>query len=306
MSADAWIEAVERGDLAAISTALKADPSLARATTRDGDTLLHLACWQKQAAIVREILGYAPDLDARGWHGRTPLHYAVHEGGPESVPIVAALLAGGADPSIVDDGPFTVAEWANIDMVGGLEDVLALLGAPPAPAAAAEALRGAAERDAREPTVREAGFHLGPPDRGVSVRAWRSHDASGTYATALSVTIAAPTRDGGTVSAGCFPRLGSSELAAFAASLVALRALGSGTAALDVPEAHGLHVEITARRGRFQLEYAVAHPIGPPGTVDGPPSLDLAVDDAWIDARAREILAMCAALDAWSAADRGP
>src|SRR4051794_38368498 len=98
MDLDLLITRIEEGDLAAISAALRADPSLANARTADGDTLLHIACWQKQSAIVQELLAYAPDVDARGFHDRTPLHYAVHEGDLASLPIVAALLARGADP----------------------------------------------------------------------------------------------------------------------------------------------------------------------------------------------------------------
>src|SRR5687768_6277383 len=84
---------IERGEANEVAEALRTDPSLLAATTPDGDTPLHIACWQKQVAIIGTILAYSPDLNARGCYGRTPLHYAVHEGGAISVPIVAALLA---------------------------------------------------------------------------------------------------------------------------------------------------------------------------------------------------------------------
>jgi ankyrin repeat protein len=88
---------------------------------------LHIACWQKQLGIIGVLAAHQPDVNARGCYGRTPLHYAVHEGGPLSVPIVADLLARGADPSIRDDNGFTVEDWAKVEMDEGLPDVLALL-----------------------------------------------------------------------------------------------------------------------------------------------------------------------------------
>lgn len=118
---------VVRGDVAGVGAALKANPSLVSATTQDGDTLLHIACWQKQIAIIGAILAYGPDLNARGCYGRTALHYAVHEGRAISVPIVGLLLGLGADASIKDDNGFSVEDWAKVEMSEGLAGVLDLL-----------------------------------------------------------------------------------------------------------------------------------------------------------------------------------
>jgi hypothetical protein len=124
--------AVEAGDLAAITAAVAADPAAVTHRSDDGDTLLHLACWQKQAAIAMTLLAHGADVAARGCYGRTPLHYAVHEGDSRSVALVATLLARGADPGATDDLGHTVAAWARIELDDGLAEVLALLDRPQA------------------------------------------------------------------------------------------------------------------------------------------------------------------------------
>jgi ankyrin repeat protein len=121
---------IVRGDVRGVEEALRNDPSLVAAKTPDGDTPLHIACWQKQIAIIGIILAYRPDLNARGCYGRTPLHYAVHEGRAISVPIVGVLVAMGADPSIQDDNRFSVEDWAKIEMSDGLAEVLEMLRRP--------------------------------------------------------------------------------------------------------------------------------------------------------------------------------
>jgi ankyrin repeat protein len=118
---------ITRGDMQAVAAALRADASIATMTTADGDTPLHIACWQKQVAIVGTILAYQPNVDAPGCYGRTPLHYAVHEGRWISVPIVGVLLACGADPSIRDGAGFSIEDWAKIEMSDGLAEVLDML-----------------------------------------------------------------------------------------------------------------------------------------------------------------------------------
>lgn len=118
---------IERGDVHGVSEALRVDPSLVATKTPDGDTLLHIACWQKQIAIIGIILAYRPDLNAHGCYGRTPLHYAVHEGRAISVPIVGILIAMGADPFVQDENGYSVEDWAKIEMYDGLAEVLDML-----------------------------------------------------------------------------------------------------------------------------------------------------------------------------------
>lgn len=118
---------IERGDVRGVSDMLRAEPSLVSSKTEDGDTPLHIACWQKQIAIIGTILSYRPNLNTQGCYGRTPLHYAVHEGRWISVPIVGVLLAMGADPYILDNNGFSVEDWAKIEMYDGLAEVLDMI-----------------------------------------------------------------------------------------------------------------------------------------------------------------------------------
>lgn len=298
MNLSALIERVERGDHAAVAAALRADPSLATAKTGgDGDTLLHVACWQKRAAIVRELLTYPCDLDARGAYGRTPLHYAVHEGGSESVPIVAALLARGADPTLTDNNGFTAAAWAKIEMYdAALDEVLALLATPPRDA---PALAVAAEVDAREPLVREVRFRLGTAERGVGIAAYRGrYKSTGRWGTNIAVEVAVQLADGGTLCHACFPGLGEDQLARFLESLEAVRARQQAFTTLSVPDAYGTRIDVRSSPSGFRASCAVAGP-----GLGLPLKLDVTLDVAAMAALVDEVSTLCDALREWAAAD---
>jgi len=133
MTLDELIPLIEAGEADVVRKALRRQPELALARTSSGDTVLHLACWQKQLAMVELILAALPDVNARGDAGRTPLHYAVYEGRQVSVDLVRRLMERGANPGLKDDGGFTVAARARSEMTECLDEVLGLLGAPPAP-----------------------------------------------------------------------------------------------------------------------------------------------------------------------------
>ena len=132
-----WEEACVLGDLARLEHLLLRDPALARATSGDGFTALHLACFFGRAALVRALLAAGadpealaanpsalrpvhsaaasrdqatveallaanPDVDTRQARGFTALHAAAQNG---DLGIARALLAAGADRGLAaDDG----------------------------------------------------------------------------------------------------------------------------------------------------------------------------------------------------------
>jgi ankyrin repeat protein len=125
------IAAAETGDLTALQGWLAEQPTLLQWCSHDGDTLLHLACWQKQGELVPWLVNRGADVNARGWLQRTPLHYTVHEGNDSSAPLVRLLLQHGAQPDLRDLLGRTVADWARVEMHGSaLHAVLSELGEP--------------------------------------------------------------------------------------------------------------------------------------------------------------------------------
>lgn len=125
------IHAAETGDLAALQAWCAAQPGLLQWRSRDGDSLLHLACWQKQQALVEWLLAEGADINAPGWLARTPLHYAVHEGDERSAALVRLLLQHGARQDLRDSLGHSVADWARVEMHGEAQRaVLSLLNEP--------------------------------------------------------------------------------------------------------------------------------------------------------------------------------
>ncbi len=294
MSLATLIPLVERGDCDAVAAALRADPGLAHARTADGDTLLHFACWKKQVAIVMDIMGHGPDVAARGLYGRTPLHYAVHEGGPASIPVVAVLLAHGADPTIRDDNGFSVAEWAEVEMFAALDDVLTLLRAAPG----RDVLDSSVPTAIPEPMRSETSFSVGRADRFASISVYPGRDhLTGKWRTTLRVDVVVQDASGA-MTGSSFPPLGRDTLSKFASELDEVFARRSQRATLDVPEANGLRIEISAVLRGFRGRVRQRESIGPPGKAAEPLDVVVPLDEPSMRALVQQVHAACAALAA--------
>ena len=129
------MEAIVRGDAAAVDELLAASPELARArleqgATRQaakenrlggighyiyaGDTALHIAAAAYRPDIAQKLIAMGSDVRARNRRGAQPLHYAA-DGTPGSptwdpaaqAAIVACLIDAGADPNAVDKSGVT-------------------------------------------------------------------------------------------------------------------------------------------------------------------------------------------------------
>jgi ankyrin repeat protein len=95
------IEAAER-----VASVLSVDPKAANQPDGRGEVPIHFAACAKQPAVIRLLLQYGANVNARGWNQLTPLHYATH-GRMEDIQTVLmtirVLLEAGADPNLTDD-----------------------------------------------------------------------------------------------------------------------------------------------------------------------------------------------------------
>lgn len=91
----AFVNDVQRGDLARVTAALKAgqDPN---ALGRDGFRPIHFVFASKSADVAKALLDAGAEPNARIASGNTPLHYAVQA---PSADFTRALLARRADPN---------------------------------------------------------------------------------------------------------------------------------------------------------------------------------------------------------------
>ncbi|MEM6553628.1 MAG: ankyrin repeat domain-containing protein [Planctomycetota bacterium] len=94
---DEFLDLVEEGNLESVRAAVDSDPGLIESRSTEGDSALHVACWQKHIDIAAFLVNQGADINARGHQGQTPLHYAVYEGDTESSQLVEILLEAGAD-----------------------------------------------------------------------------------------------------------------------------------------------------------------------------------------------------------------
>lgn len=89
--------AAGRGDNETARRLLDEDPDSIRTRNELDNEPLHEACWAKHPKMVRLLLDRGADVNAVGDFGRTPLHFAVWDGGPEATEIVEMLVQAGAD-----------------------------------------------------------------------------------------------------------------------------------------------------------------------------------------------------------------
>jgi ankyrin repeat protein/TPR repeat protein len=90
----AFFDAVRAGDTEKVQALLKADPKLVQARTDDGNTALHLAALEGQAAVAQLLLAAGAQVNAPGLREETPLHMAMYDGHRE---LAELLLASNAN-----------------------------------------------------------------------------------------------------------------------------------------------------------------------------------------------------------------
>jgi Ankyrin repeats (many copies) len=95
--------AAGRCDTETAARLLAEDPDAIRTRNELDNEPLHEACWSKHPGLVRLLLEHGADVNAVGDSGRTPLHFAVWDGGPEAAGIVELLVQAGADVHALDE-----------------------------------------------------------------------------------------------------------------------------------------------------------------------------------------------------------
>ena len=118
---------IAEGATTIVQSCLVEDPTLIQVRNQFNNTPLHTACWHKHPEIIELLLTLGADINAIGFHGFTPLHYAVWDGDTFCIPIVATLLENGADPEITDGGGRKPSELAESELFEDREQVIALL-----------------------------------------------------------------------------------------------------------------------------------------------------------------------------------
>lgn len=102
------LDTLPASELAAM---LRERPALVHERSDLGDTLLHEACWHKRLDLVRLLIAAGADVNARGDHGRTPLHCAANDASAETMaPLIRALVEARAVPDLDDHIGFSVEE----------------------------------------------------------------------------------------------------------------------------------------------------------------------------------------------------
>lgn len=117
-------EAAAVGDAGRVSELLTADAALARASSPDGFTALHLAAFFGHVDVVQLLIRHGADVNAvaAGLGNVAPLHSAA---AGQNARIVEALLTAGAKPNARQGGGFTPLHETALS--GNLESTRLLL-----------------------------------------------------------------------------------------------------------------------------------------------------------------------------------
>lgn len=121
-------EASAVGDLSRVDELLTDDAIIVNATSPDGFTPLHLACYFNEPEIVELLLGKGADVHAVAKNPTLvqPLHSAV---AGQNVTAVRLLLAHGADPNAQQQNGYRPLDAALEDKNVAIEEMLRVAGA---------------------------------------------------------------------------------------------------------------------------------------------------------------------------------
>ncbi len=110
--ADALIAACQTGRAKAVRRLLAAGVSAKSRVESSGNTMLHLATWNRHAGVVEALIAAGAEVNAANSVGNTPLHFAVQYGHPRVWQVVCALVDAGGDVHRCNHYGKTPLEWA--------------------------------------------------------------------------------------------------------------------------------------------------------------------------------------------------
>ena len=109
------VDAVKRGDLAAVRTLLR-NRTLVNQAEPDGTTALHYAVQANEVQLVTTLIAAGANVNAANRYGLRPMTLAATNG---SEPVISRLLEAGADPNTVTEGGepvlMTAARTGSVD-----------------------------------------------------------------------------------------------------------------------------------------------------------------------------------------------